>query len=119
MIIYLAGLKSVDPSLKEAALVDGANPVQTFLRVVFPTMRPINVVILVITVIESLRAFDMVYVINQGGLGLELLSTLVYTDTIGEAYRIGYGSAVAVFLLVVTLGFVITYLRQALRSEEN
>ena len=52
MVLYLAGLKAVDPSLREAALVDGAGPWQTFWRVVFPVMRPINVVILVITVID-------------------------------------------------------------------
>jgi multiple sugar transport system permease protein len=82
-------------------------------------MRPINVIILVITVVEALRAFDLVYVINNGRNGLELLSVMVVDLIIGEASRIGYGSAVAVFLLIVTLGFVITYLRQVLRSEES
>ncbi len=119
MIIYLAGLKSVDPALKEAAIVDGASPVQTFFRVVFPTMRPINVIILVITVIEALRAFDLVYVINGGRNGLELLAVMVVDNIIGEASRIGYGSAVAVILLILTTGFVITYLTQILRREES
>src|SRR3954454_15277261 len=59
MVLYLAGLKAVDPSLREASLVDGASAWQTFWRVVFPVMRPINIVILVVTVIESLRAFDL------------------------------------------------------------
>ncbi len=66
MVLYLAGLKGVDPTLREAAAVDGANEWQTFWRVVFPVMRPINIVIMVVTVIESLRAFDLVY-INSGG----------------------------------------------------
>jgi multiple sugar transport system permease protein len=119
MILYLAGLKSVDPGLKEAALIDGANPVQTFFRVVFPTMRPINVIVLVITVIESLRAFDIVYAINTGRNGLQLLSVLVVDNIIGEASRIGYGSAVAVMLLLVTLGFVVTYLMQIMREDNR
>ncbi len=72
MILYLAGLKGVDPSLREAAAIDGANERQTFFRVVFPAMRPINIVVVVITIIESLRAFDIVYVINRGTNGLEL-----------------------------------------------
>jgi len=72
MILYLAGLKSVDPALKEAAVIDGANERQIFFRVVFPTLRPINIIVLVITVIESLRAFDIVYAINSGRNGLEL-----------------------------------------------
>src|SRR6185436_12930637 len=66
MVLYLAGLKSVDPTLREAAALDGANARQTFLRVIFPVMKPINVVVIVVTVIESLRAFDIVYIINKG-----------------------------------------------------
>src|SRR6185436_7555020 len=77
MILYLAGLKAVDPALKEAAVIDGANERQMFFRVVFPTLRPINIIVLVITVIEALRAFDLVYAINAGRNGLELLSVLV------------------------------------------
>ena len=65
MILYLAGLKSVDPSLREAAALDGAGEWQTFRSVVFPALRPINIVVLVVTVIESLRAFDIVYVTTR------------------------------------------------------
>ena len=110
MIIYLAGLKSLDPSLREAAAIDGANEWQSFRRVVFPALKPINVVVLVITAIESLRAFDLVYVINRGTNGLELVSVLVTNNIVGEASRIGYGSALAVILLVVSLVFIIPYL---------
>ena len=110
MVIYLAGLKSLDPSLTEAAAIDGANEWQLFRRVVFPALKPINVVVLVITAIESLRAFDLVYVINKGTNGLELVSVLVTNNIIGEASRIGYGSALAVILLVVSLVFIIPYL---------
>jgi multiple sugar transport system permease protein len=110
MILYLAGLKSLDPTLREAAAIDGANEWQAFTRVVFPALKPINVVIAVITVIESLRAFDIVYVINKGTNGLELLSVLVTNNIVGEASRIGFGSTLAVILLVVSLAFIIPYL---------
>ena len=90
MLLYLAGLKGVDPSLREAAKVDGANERQTFFRVVFPVMAPINIIVLVITVIESLRAFDLVWVINKGRNGLELIATLVTQNVVGEASRIGF-----------------------------
>ncbi|QKV91430.1 sugar ABC transporter permease [Streptomyces sp. NA02950] len=119
MILYLAGLKSVDASLKEAAAIDGAGEVQTFFRIVLPTLRPVNVIVLVITVIEALRAFDIVYAINHGRNGLELLSVLVTDNIIGEASRIGFGSAVAVVLLTVSLGFIVTYLVQELRGEKK
>ena len=117
MILYLAGLKGVDPTLREAAKVDGATETQTFFRVVFPVMRPINIVVLVITVIESLRAFDLAFIINRGLNGLELLSMLVTNNIIGEASRIGFGSAIAVVLLVVAVGPIIVYLSRTLREE--
>ena len=103
MMIYLAGLKGVDPSLREAAALDGATEWQAFRRVVFPALGPVNVVVLVITIIEALRAFDLVFIINRGRNGLELLSVLVYDNIVGEASRIGYGSAIAVILLVISL----------------
>ncbi len=119
MILYLAGLKSVDPELKEAAAIDGASERQAFFRVVLPALRPVNVIVGVITVIEALRAFDIVYAVNKGRNGLELLSVLVTDNIIGEASRIGFGSAIAVVLLLVSLGFIITYLVQELRGEQR
>jgi ABC-type sugar transport system permease subunit len=103
MILYLAGLKSLDPSLREAAAIDGAGEWHAFRTVVFPALRPINIVVAVVTVIEALRAFDIVYIINNGRNGLELLSVLITDNIIGEASRIGYGSAIAVVLLVISL----------------
>ncbi len=103
MIIYLAGLKAVDPSLREAAAIDGASEWHAFRTVVFPALKPINIVVAVITVIEALRAFDIVYIINNGRNGLELLSVLVTDNIIGEASRVGYGSAIAVILLTISI----------------
>jgi len=71
----------------------------------------------VITVIEALRAFDLVYVINKGTNGLELISALVVSNIVGEASRIGYGSALAVILLVVSLVFIIPYLVAYFRAN--
>ena len=84
---------------------------------VFPALQPINVVILVVTVIEALRAFDLVFVINKGRNGLELLSVLVTNNIIGEASRIGFGSALAVILLVISLVFIFVYLLQTFRKD--
>jgi multiple sugar transport system permease protein len=117
MVLYLAGLKSVDPSLREASAIDGANAWQTFTRVVFPAMHPINVVVLVITIIEALRAFDLVYVVNKGRNGLELISVLVTNNLIGEASRVGFGSALAVILLVISLGAIVPYLWRTFHVE--
>jgi multiple sugar transport system permease protein len=117
MVIYLAGLKSVDPTLREAAKVDGANEVQTFFRVVFPVMAPINIVVVVITAIEALRAFDIAFIINQGKNGLELLSILITNNSISEASLVGFGSAIAVILLLISLGPIVVFLSRVMRAQ--
>jgi ABC-type sugar transport system permease subunit len=119
MVIYLAGLKSVDPTLREAAKVDGANEFQTFFKVVFPVMAPINVVIVVITAIEALRAFDIAFIINQGKNGLELLSILITNNSVSEASLVGFGSAIAVVLLLISLGPIIGFLSQTMRNQSS
>ncbi|WP_344817971.1 sugar ABC transporter permease [Microbacterium soli] len=117
MVLYLAGLKSVDPALKEAASLDGVNSWQRFWHVTFPTMRPINIVVLIVTVIESLRAFDLVYITNRGHNGLELLSVLITNNIVGEIKRIGFGSAMGVVLLVISLVPITIFLWQTFRTE--
>ena len=118
-ILYLAGLKSFDPVLREAAAIDGANARQTFFRVVFPVMKPINIVIVVITTIEALRAFDLVYITNQGRSPMELLSTLITNNAISESTRIGFGSAIAVCLTVISLVPIIGFLVVTLREDKQ
>jgi len=118
MLIYLAGLKGVDDTLREASAIDGAGEVKTFFSVVFPVMRPINLIVVVIVVIESLRAFDIVWVVNQGRNGLELIAALVTSNVVGEASRIGFGSALAVIMMVISSVFITIYLRVVMKDEE-
>lgn len=118
MLLYLAGLKGVDPALHEAAAIDGASQVRTFFEVTFPVMRPTNVIVMVITFIDALRAFDIVWIINQGRNGLELIATLVTANVIGEASRIGFGSALAALMLVLSSVFIIIQLRIMVKGDE-
>ncbi|MER5421940.1 carbohydrate ABC transporter permease [Streptosporangium roseum] len=69
MIIYLAGLKGIPDSIREAATIDGAGPVQRFWKVVFPMLRPTTFYLLVTGVIAALQVFGLVYVIFSGGGG--------------------------------------------------
>ncbi len=119
MLLYLAGLKAVDPTLKEAAAVDGASETRTFFSVVFPALAPINIIVFVITVIESLRAFDLVWIINKGRNGLEVIGALVTANLIGEATLVGFGSAIATIMLAVSLVFIIIYLVTITREERR
>ncbi|MEV4187024.1 sugar ABC transporter permease [Streptosporangium canum] len=69
MIIYLAGLKGIPDSIREAATIDGAGPVQRFWKIVFPMLRPTTFYLLVTGVIAALQVFGLVYVIFSGGGG--------------------------------------------------
>jgi multiple sugar transport system permease protein len=119
MVLYLAGLKSVDSSLREASLLDGSNEWQTFRHVVFPSLKPINVVIAVITVIEALRAFDIIYVLNVPRK-TEVLSILTTNNLLGEGGgNVGRGSAYATILFILCVGFVIWYVTNHYRNTQE
>ncbi|MEM7326443.1 MAG: sugar ABC transporter permease [Actinomycetota bacterium] len=118
MVLYLAGMKSVDPALRESASLDGCNEWQTFRHVLFPTLRPINVIVIVITVIEALRAYDIIAVLNEPR-NTELLSHLTTNALIGEgADNIGRGSAWATILFLLCIGFVLWYVTNHYRKQD-
>ena len=118
MVLYLAGLKSVDPSLRESAALDGCNEWQAFRHVLFPNLKPINVVVAVITVIEALRAFDIIFVLNTPRR-TQVLSILTTNNLLGEGGgNVGRGSAYAVILFVLCLGFVVWYVTNHYRQSE-
>lgn len=117
MLLYLAGLKGVDPALREAAAVDGSGELSTFFRIILPVMRPINLIVIVVVVIESLRAFDLVWIINKGRNGLELIAALVTSNVVGEASRIGFGSAMSTIMLLISSVFIVVYLRVVMKED--
>jgi ABC-type sugar transport system permease subunit len=113
VLLYLAGLRSLDPAMRDAAELDGAGEIARFRFVTFPAMRPVNALVVVVTAIEAVKAFDIVYVVNRGLNGLELLSVLVTNNLLGEASRVGFGSAIATILLVASVPPIAWYLRRA------
>jgi len=118
MVMYLAGLKAVDMSLREAASIDGCNEWQAFRHVIFPSLKPINVVVVVITVIEALRAYDIVAALNEPR-GTEVMGTLVTRSLLGEGGgRVGFGSAYGVVLLLLCLGFITWYVINHYRESD-
>lgn len=120
MVLYLAGLKGTDPSLQEAAAVDGANAWQRFWRVTMPQLAGVNTVIFAITVIDSLRTFDIVWVMTRGGPfnQSQLLSTYMFEQAFSFV-NLGYASAIAVVIFVLALAFIITYVARQARDEED
>ncbi len=118
MVLYLAGLKSIDPQLLEAATVDGANGWQVFWRIILPLLTPVTVIVLVISVIDSLRAFDLVSVMTRGGPAnaSSVLANFMYIEAFNN-YKMGYGAAIAVILFMISLGFIFMYLWRVMQDE--
>lgn len=114
MVLYLAGLKGVDPALEEAAAMDGANAWQRFWQIVMPQLRGVNSVVFAVTVIDSLRTFDIVWSMTRGGPynSTQLLSTYMY-QTSFTVVDLGYGSAIAVVIFLLAILFIIGYLARS------
>jgi len=120
MVLFLAGLKNVPRELVEAAYVDGANKWQRFWYVILPMLRPAMVIAVTVNVIDSLRAFDIVYVLTRGGpfYSSSVLANYMYIQSFHN-YDMGYGASIAVIQFLITFGFILVYLITALRREEG
>ena len=112
MLLFLAGLQTIPEELHEAAKVEGAGPIQRFLYVTFPLLRETTLVVLAITAINALKAYDIIYAMTNGGPAnrTQLLSTWMYFLTYNYN-QVGLGTAIAVILFSLTLIFAIPYIR--------
>lgn len=120
MVLFIAGLKALDPSVQEAARVDGATGWQRFRLVTLPQMRSVNLVVLSVLIIDSLRSFDIVWAMTKGGPyhSTELLSTYMFS-TAFEGHALGYASAIAVVIFVLAIAVIVSYLVRALSEEKE
>lgn len=112
MLLFLAGLQTVPMELLEAAKIDGAGPIRRFMHVTFPLIRETTLIVLAITAINALKAYDIVYAMTNGGPAnrTQLLSTWMYFLTYNYN-QVGLGTAIAVVLFSLTLIFAIPYIR--------
>lgn len=101
MMYWLAGLQAIPNEVYEAAKVDGASAVQTFFRITVPLLKPVGLVITLLTVVGALRVFDLVKVMTDGGpfFLTETISLFIYRYAFGSAGmpRIGFASAAGIF----------------------
>jgi multiple sugar transport system permease protein/raffinose/stachyose/melibiose transport system permease protein len=118
MVIFLAGLTSVPTELTEAAQIDGASYFQSLWNVVIPLLRPATVVVIALAVINSLKSFDIVYIMTGGGPfhKSDTLAMLMYLESF-KSYYMGYGSAIAVVLFLIALVIIAFYFRQVQALE--
>lgn len=119
MILYLAGLQGVPVELVEASLIDGANWYQRFTKVILPVLAPATIISVTISVIDSLRAFDIIYVMtNTKARAAEVLASYMYTSAF-QYQDYGYGSAIAVIQFLITFGFIYIYISRTLKDEKT
>jgi len=118
MLLYLAGLKNVDKTLVEASRVDGASSFQSFRDIVVPMLQPVTVIIVVISVIDALRSFDLVNIMTRGGPYNQsnVLAQMMYIEAFNN-YSMGYGAAIATVLAGISIVFIFAYLRRMLKDE--
>jgi len=119
MVLFLAGLQSVSITLIEAARIDGAGRWGVFRYVTLPALGPTITIVFVLSLINSLKAFDIVYGMTGGGpaQSTQMLAMWAYTQSM-QLGVFGRGAAVSVVLLLITLVIVIPYMRWMFRREE-
>jgi raffinose/stachyose/melibiose transport system permease protein len=119
MVLFLAGLQGVSQTLVEAARIDGATRRQVFRFVTLPAMRTSITVVLVLSLIQSLKAFDIVYGMTLGGpaQSTQMLALWAFTQSM-QIHDFGKGSAVAVVLLIITIAIVVPYMAWRAKAEE-
>ncbi len=117
MILYLAGLQSIPVNLYESATIDGANAFQKFIKVTIPMLTPTTVFVVITGIIGSLKSFDQVFIMTEGGPGrsTRVLALEIYEQAF-VYYRFGYASAIALVLFIIILSVSLTIYRTGSRS---
>jgi multiple sugar transport system permease protein len=117
-ITLLAGLQTISPDLHEAASLDGANGWQRFWRVTWPLLKPVTLVVVVFSIIQTFSDFQLIYVLTGGGPAnsTHLLATYAYQVGVATGL-LGEGAAISLFMLPVLFVVVWVQLRYLRRLE--
>ena len=122
MILYLTGLNNLRPDLIEAARLEGAHGWKMLFKIVLPQLREATFIAVVVTVIGSLRSFDMISIMTQGGPygSSATLAYYMYEVALSEyGFRMGYGAAVATVLFLIMLVFIVFILHRVYMQERE
>jgi len=123
MILYLTGLNAVDPEQIEAARLDGAKGRKMLWYVVLPQLKPATFIAFVVTIIGSLRSFDLISVMAPNGNpfgSTRVLAYYMFEQSLSErGFQMGYGAAIAVVLFFIMLFFIVYFLYSMWRDEQE
>ncbi len=117
MTILSASIKSVPDEIIEAAHIDGATEWATFWRVIVPIIMPTIIVVITTMVINTLKIFDIVYVMTGGNYGTDVIANRMYTEMY-KNLNVGHGTAVAVVLVLAIVPFIYLNIRRFMAQEE-
>jgi raffinose/stachyose/melibiose transport system permease protein len=114
LMLFHAGLSEIDAELFDAARLDGASDFQLARHIILPMLRPVFVIVAILSVIQSLKTFDLVATMTQGGPAgsTKVLGYFMYSETFWND-RFGYGAAISLIILILSSGFAWIYLRSA------
>ena len=120
MIIFLAALQNIPTEILEAASIDGATPAQQLTRIQLPLVWPTVVASVVLCISGSMRSFDLIFVMTQGGPAnaTEVMATYMYNKTFAVS-QYGFGSAVSLVITVISLGLILVSRAGLTRQEEK
>lgn len=112
MILFLAGLESIPKEIIESGTMDGANSWQLLIRIKLPLIRYVILLWLLLNTIGCFGMFDLVFALTRGGPGnaTELVGIYVYNQGF-QYFELGYGSAAAMVMLIISLCFALVYMR--------
>lgn len=120
LVLFLAGLSQIDHELVAAGRLDGATGWRLFRYVVLPQLNSVTFVAAIITIIMSLRNFDMISVMTQGGpYGRSTVLAYQMYDATIFSYRAGYGAAIATVLFAIMSIYIGWFLRHTLKEERK
>lgn len=108
MLIFLAAIQNIPEELMEAAEIDGASEVKKLTSITMPMLWPTIMTTVVLCISGSMRSFDLVYVMTQGGPAnsTELMATYMYNKTF-SVYKYGYGSAVSLVIFLISFSLIL------------
>jgi raffinose/stachyose/melibiose transport system permease protein len=117
LVIFMSGLQQIDPSLYEVADVEGANTLEKMRYVTIPGIKNTIIFIITSTMVWSIGTFEYVWVMTKGGAGSELLSTMLYKNSLFK-YQAGYASSIAVIQAILSFAILGVFALIRKRGED-
>ena len=119
VLIFLAGLQNIDPTLNDAAKIDGAGPIQRFFKITIPLLRNTFMFLIIWTIIGSMRFFDLIFVATNGtpNLATDITGLYIYR-LIMQQGRVTYAGSISVILTIIILTMSIFVIRNLMRENE-